>query len=197
MIIEPERGVVEGSVEWFLRAVPQRVLDAVNRRSGALGFLDMTAPVDAKGADGEFQELAVPVYAPSKVPAGFCSRYTRLAAQDLFGIPFASADAWNLRYHEEVVGDVNGKSLSELARDQVMVPGDQVTLHYPASSYNGRSDEQGNELRYSHTSMFLGLDESDEPLVAHKFVDRTRVDTPAELAELDLTPIEVIRAKNL
>jgi hypothetical protein len=140
-----------------------------------------------KGKEPNFN---APVYSESDVPANYCSRYVRYAGEYLFGEKIAEADAWNLRYHGEVI-PINGKSLDQLADEGVLQPGDVIGMSYPRSSHRKDNDETGHRVKYTHVGIYLG--KKEHALVAEKFGKKTILQDESGEKARGVTPYEIIR----
>ena len=134
-----------------------------------------------------------PVYSDSEVPANMCSRYARLAAQDMFGISYPSADAWDIRDSPKVseIPLNNGqKSLVSLAVKDILKPGMLIGVYNPKSAYNARAKEDG--AGYTHIMLYIGQ-ENGEFYFADKFGKKTRTKVSlTNMVESGLEPREVL-----
>ena len=133
-----------------------------------------------------------PVYDEYKVPAGYCARYVRYAARDLFGVEYPSADAWKLRDADGIDEiKVSNDNLENLANKDRLKPGMLVGVYNPKSKYN--SNEEVKKVGYSHVVLFLGKDKDGRLWFADKFGSKTRKKTIEDLKkENGLVPVEVL-----
>ena len=114
-----------------------------------------------------------PIYSDSKVPANMCSRYVRLAAEDLFGLKYPNVDAWDIRDDSRVREiEIDAENtLEKLAGQGKLKPGMLVGVYNPTSKYNARAKEDG--AGYTHVMLYLGQIDG-ELLFADKFGKNTR-----------------------
>ena len=147
-------------------------------------------PIPVKA--GEFKPDGAsigPIYSERDVPSGSCSLYTRLAAENLFKITYAPADAWKIRDLpgiDEIAVD-SKEDLENMAKNGLMKNGDRVGLYYPNSKYNNESRS------YTHVAIYVGM-ENGKLYFADKFGKKTR--TKQSIDELldngNLQPKEIL-----
>jgi len=133
-----------------------------------------------------------PVYSDEQVPANICSRYVRLAAKDLFGIEYPSADAWDIRDDSRVkeIRLDGTNSLEWLIDSGNLKPGMLVGVYNPTSRYNQRASQDG--AGYTHVMLYLGND-GGEPFFADKFGKKTRPKISLkDLNDSGLKPREIL-----
>ncbi len=139
----------------------------------------------------EHGSVKAPVYSSRAVPANMCSRYVRLAAKDLFGIEYPSADAWDIR-DDPFVKEIdleNFDSLRKLVDEDKITPGTVIGFYNPSSKYNSRAQEDG--AGYTHVMLYVGKD-GKEPVLADKFGRETRVLSLEELSRTNIVPKEAM-----
>jgi hypothetical protein len=145
---------------------------------------------------GETKVLQVPVYSLEHVPSGYCSRYARYAANELFDKKYPGMDAWNRRYHDEVVvpiGEIESiEDLPALAEEGRLKPGNIIGLHYPESTHNEDIDEQGNKASYTHVALYLGRNPEKKLLFVHEYKELTEVMDLEKMKERNLGPREIL-----
>lgn len=158
---------------------------------GLAGLVLLATQRDNSPTMKEHGSIKAPVYSSSTVPTNMCSRYVRLAAKDLFGIEYPSADAWDIRddqhVKEIVLGDFN--SLRRLVDEDKITPGMIIGFYNPSSKYNSRAQEDG--AGYTHVMLYVGKDGS-EPVLADKFGKETRVLSLEELSKTKIVPKEAM-----
>ncbi len=137
-----------------------------------------------------------PIYSEDKVPANMCARYVRCAAEELFGIKYPVADAWDIRDDinvEEIKVD-SKNTLENLAKDGSLKEGMIVGFYNPNSKYNARAEEDG--AGYTHVMIYLGKDE-EKLFFADKFGKKTRIKISLdEIIKSGLDAREVMYLKN-
>lgn len=114
-----------------------------------------------------------PVYSDAKVPANMCARYVRCAAEELYGIKYPVADAWNIRDDsnvEEIKVD-SKNTLENLAKNGSLKEGMIVGFYNPKSKYNSIAEKDG--AGYTHVMLYLGKD-GENLIFADKFGNKTR-----------------------
>ena len=85
---------------------------------GSLGY----AAKKTKLLDGKIsvyvngKEINVPVYNRFKLTPGSCSGYVRRAAQDIFDKEYSVSNAWDRRYEDELVYEVNNNVTSRFMK---------------------------------------------------------------------------------
>jgi hypothetical protein len=140
----------------------------------------------------ESKVLDVPVYHKELVPPDYCSRYARLAAEQMFGKKYPKANAWDISKVCSRVANVgNNEELIALAEDGILKPGMIIGLYYPDTEHNNF------EYPYTHVSLFLGLDSRNRPLFAEQFGDATFISEMKDLKRyrareiLDVSPKKI------
>ena len=137
-----------------------------------------------------------PVYSDSRVPTNMCSRYVRIAAEDLFGVKYPSVDAWDIR-DDSRVKEINLDStntLEKLANEGRLKPGMLIGVYNSTSRYNARAKEDG--AGYTHVMLYLGQ-KNGELLFADKFGKSTRPKISLnEIKSKGLQPREVMFIEN-
>lgn len=138
-----------------------------------------------------------PVYSDNVVPANMCSRYVRNAAEDLFGIKYPSADAWDIRDAKNV-NEIAIKSKDDvlnLENQGILRKGMVLGLYNPKSKYNGVAKNDG--AGYTHVAIYLGK-ENGKLYFADKFGKETRSKTSLEdlLSRGKLQPREILFLDN-
>lgn len=133
-----------------------------------------------------------PTYSEGRVPANYCSRYVRLAAEDLFNITYPSTDAWDMRAEPgmRTTPARGANDLSTLADQGILTPGDILGAYNPTSRYNRHPVAQ--KVGYTHVLLYLGR-EGNEFFFADKFGPETRTRISLrELQKKGLKPVEII-----
>ena len=122
-----------------------------------------------------------------------CSAYARRAAKDIFNLTYSKANAWDRVYTDECVSEVRElHSLDELADEGVLNPGMIVGFYNPSSKFKEETDSRGNGVEFTHVALYLGQ-KNGEPLFAHQFGKKTRVDSLDGLARLNIEPRVVLK----
>ncbi|MEK6916075.1 MAG: hypothetical protein AABW89_06050 [Nanoarchaeota archaeon] len=136
------------------------------------------------------------VYPTDIVPANMCSRYARLAAEDIFGIQYPRADAWDIRndLRIEEISVKNKLDLERLENEGRLRPGMLVGFFNPNSKYNGQARDAG--AGYTHVALYLG--EDGDLIFADKFGKNTRqrITIDEILSNGNLEPREVLFNSN-
>ncbi len=138
-----------------------------------------------------------PIYTVSEVPSNYCSRYAKLAAKELYGIDYPSADAWKLRDAENIDEiKLNDKiNLETLVKDGKLKPGMLVGMYYPKSKYNERDEVK--KAGYTHVLVYIGKDKEGKLWFADKFGKNIRKKNLSELKKDNgLIPKEVLYKRN-
>ncbi|NCN99257.1 hypothetical protein COU62_01165 [Candidatus Pacearchaeota archaeon CG10_big_fil_rev_8_21_14_0_10_35_219] len=172
-----------GLVEKALGKLPDKTARRIAFKTPLGRVIDDSRKVYVDG-----RKLDVPVFSNIKVPADYCARYVRLAAEQMFDKNYEVANAWGLGDVNRVVSQFEDSSMWQMADKGILQPGMVVGLEFPGSDYADRG-------RYSHVGLMIGVG-SYGPLVAHKFHEQTRVDSPGEIEGLGLNPVEIIDSKN-
>ena len=153
----------------------------------------MSAPINIR----KDKFMTGPVYSSEEVPSSMCARYLRLSANDLFGLQYPKADAWNIRDDSRVseIPVSSVKDLENLAERGVLKPGMGLGLYNPTSRYNSVAQKDG--AGYTHVAIYLGK-EDGKLCFADKFGKETR--PKIALGELlnrgNLQPREVLYLNN-
>ena len=147
--------------------------------------------VDKDVRNNSFREGLV--YSDSEVPVNMCSRYARLAARDMFGINYPSADAWDIRDDSKVskipLNNSQKEIISLVVRD-ILKPGMLIGVYNPKSAYNARAKEDG--AGYTHVMLYIGQG-NGEFYFADKFGKKTRTKVSlTDVVESGLEPREVL-----
>jgi len=124
-----------------------------------------------------------------------CSQFARMAARDVFGLRYSVCDAWDRRYFDRVAAPIDGKNdreLRDLARSGVLKPGMILGILVPSSGYLDGTDSSGENIRYTHNALFLGVDGSDDLVFAEQFNTGVRMITGQEYYKRGLIPVEVL-----
>lgn len=153
-------------------------------------------PIEVLTQDGaEVVKRSIPAYSEAQLPAGYCSRFVRLAAGDVFGENYAVSHAWDMRYANGDTFPTNSLVLREQVDRGIVTPGMALGLFNPTSKHNGKNDSKGSSRRYTHVALVLGKSLSGQPLFAHEYGPRIQVDTLSSLIEQGLDPREIISPK--
>jgi LysM repeat protein len=127
-----------------------------------------------------------------------CAGYSVLTSRDMFNKNMFYAKAWNLRYKNEIVTQVNGNNrLKQIAEDGTLKPGMIVAFYNPHSEFNNKKDEKGKRVKYTHTAVFAGERNDGKLIFYHQYVDRMEKISLEDLGkEYDCSAREVIDEKN-
>ena len=143
--------------------------------------------------------LRVPVYSLTDVKPLECSRYARLAAEEMFDKKFSATAAWNRRYQDRIAissDEINNDHfLGELVSQGKLKPGMILGVHNPESHYGKELDQTGNRVKYTHNLVYLGVGKEGTPLFANQFVEKTSIVDEYWLMDHELTPVEFLDAK--
>jgi len=147
------------------------------------------------GEEKPFSFRPGPIYSEKQVPPLHCSRYVRLAANDLFGIKYPEDNAWNIRNYQgvsEIV--VNGTPLEELVANGKLKPGMiiGVAINHP-SRYDASAERSG--AGYTHAILYLGMDKNEELCFADQWGTRTRPKISLDDLKRSGTPKEILYIK--
>ncbi|MDP3882119.1 MAG: hypothetical protein Q8Q31_04565 [Nanoarchaeota archaeon] len=153
-----------------------------------------SAPLQVKALDNTGNELVynVPTYNSFKIPPYNCSRYARMAAQDVFGVNYSPGNAWDLKYENDVISEVEGGNLEKFAETRVLEPGMIVGIFNPQSKYLQEPDKNGNPRKYTHIALYLGQDPEGKPLLVHQYGSNIRVETYDSLRKKGLEAREIL-----
>ena len=138
----------------------------------------------------------VPVYGPALVDEKLCSKYVRMAARDMFGKFYAKTHAWNRRYDDRLVTEVEGRSLKELANMEILLPGMIIGIENPSSSMINEIDKQGNKALYTHNALYIGRNRNGEPLFAEQFVFPIIIRTESNMSSDNLRAVEILDSRS-
>ena len=125
--------------------------------------------------------------------SGMCAKYSRLVAKMIFGIKYNRADAWNLRYVNDVVASAdclkNGRQ------------GNLITFFNPLSKYNTKGnknlDIKGNIRNCTHAGLLYDFDKNDEPVIIHQYYSVTEIGLLSDIdKKRGIQAVEIIQAKN-
>ncbi len=138
-------------------------------------FIDFTGksvPIEL-----ESETINVPVYSVvNDLGPGWCSAYARRAAEELFGIKYSFAHAWDRIHKDHVVTTLDSfNSLEDLTKDGAMVQGDLLGVIPPMSPNMRGTDLTGNPKQISHVMLYLGNSPKGEPLFSHRKGFKTHV----------------------
>lgn len=144
-----------------------------------------------KAMEQNSDKIVAPYY--RSVPSGYCSKYAIKASKNLFGKEFVSQDAWNLRYKNKVVDEIDSiGEIKELIIDDKLTPGMIVGVYNPKSNKNRRKDLERHRIKYSHVVVYAGINKEFEPEFIQQYGRRIEKLTLNELIEKGLTPKEII-----
>lgn len=125
--------------------------------------------------------------------SGMCAKYSRLVAEMIFGIKYTPADAWNLKYVNNVIIPMkrleNGKE------------GDIVTFFFPLSKYNTKGnknlDMNGNTRNCTHAGLLYDFRYDGEPIILHQYKSIIEIGLLSEIEkERKIHATEIIRANS-
>ena len=170
--------------------------------SSAVGIARKTTLFDSYGTiavqvrDGKStKELRVPLYNPIKVPPGHCTKYGRMVAYELFGKDFPPGDAWDRKYTDTVVAQLDkNDSLEELARKGILQQGMLVGVYNPHTSRTAQEDKFGKPADITHVVEYLGMTPEGRAVVAEQYGFTRHIRTEAEMREQGLTPLYIFDA---
>ena len=96
---------------------------------------------------------------------GYCAGYATRAVEKLFGLKYNKADAWDLRYKNDVLWpkDSNGDY------SEYLKLGCLIGMFFPRSSYLDEHDSKDHERKYTHIAVFVGFDHEGHPMILHNF----------------------------
>ena len=98
-----------------------------------------------------------------------CSRYARLFAKEHFGIRYASAHAWDRKYVDRIVCEVDSnKKLIDYIKSGLVSPGMMIGVYNPDSKWNDELDSRGNKIVSSHVLLYLG-ENGGSPIFTDQF----------------------------
>lgn len=134
----------------------------------------------------------IPIYSADQVPPNYCSRYVRLASEQLFGVSYAAANAWDLdNYHPRTVSFSSGsgsyaQQLYDAYQSGAIRQGDALRLNSMGSrwGYTGSS----------HVAVVLGITPGGDVQIAHQFGSTYHSETVGSLmARSSYYPVDVLR----
>ncbi len=159
-----------------------------------LKFLDLSPQeVNVLNSDGEIKKLQVPRYGVLRVPEGYCARYARMAAFDLFGLNYTPGHAWDLAHVNYSVKHLHRDRLEDLARRNVLQQGMIIGMHNSESDYAEGLDCLGNKRKYTPIALYLGTEpETQRTLFADQFEENIEVYNSFKMYEDGLEPREII-----
>ncbi len=160
-----------------------------------IGLKDIRISVEVI-ENGAPRILNVPFYSFIALLPCKCSAYVRMSAQELFGKNYSFSNAWDRRYNDRLVAEVDGKFLEEFVDEGELQPGMAVGMYNPLSIYKNRIDQRGELVRYTHLALFLGLGRTHKPIFAEQFELRTIIRDERALREAGLQPIEIIDSRS-
>jgi hypothetical protein len=123
-----------------------------------------------------------------------CARYTRLQAKNLFNLEFPANNAWDLIYFTEIVENLN--SLEDLKNSKKLKPGNVILCYNPLSNFNGKKDIKGNEIKFTHTLLYLGEDFNEEKIFIHQYINEQVIINLEEISGYKLIPKYILKPKN-
>ena len=147
-------------------------------------------------SNGKINQIEVPYYPLTLVGLFECAKYVRLAAKQIFGKHFARCNAWDRRYEDAVVAEINGTALGDLQRQRILQQGMVVGFYNPESHYKNHRDIKGKPIRYSHNALFVGLSSRGRLLFAHQYGAETRLQDVNSILRQGLEPIEILDARS-
>ena len=122
-----------------------------------------------------------------------CAKYSRLMAERVFGIKYTSANAWDLKYVNNIVVPEN--NFNNIRR------GDIITFFSVESVYNTRGNEnldsKGNARNCTHAGMVYDIDIEGRPVVVHQYVSDLEVGFLQDIEkDKRIQAVEIIRASS-
>ena len=177
------------SANIFLRECPSNSLENAVEQSVSDEDIESSPEPPVRNTENGIPEA--PIYDSDEIPSGYCSRYVRFAARDLFDKQYPAANAWDIRDNSNVVvRRINDDGLPELVDKGELKPGDLVGMHNPKSMRNYLRGVK--EAGYTHVLLYLGANEEGLHF-AHQFGSKMERKTLRKLQEdYSLKPIEVI-----
>lgn len=140
-------------------------------------------------------EIKAPQY---NTPRDYCSRYARIAAENIFGKKYSWEDAWNLRYKDKIAHHFNeNDSFKELITNNILRPGMLVGVKQPdnKTSHENDKDLEGNKVKYTHIILYAGLNDSGEPEFLHQYGRKKEKINEKDFEKFGFTPKEIITTK--
>lgn len=139
----------------------------------------------------------LPEFDRKTLPAEYCSRFVKLAGEQLFGKRYATAHAWERKYKDARVAHLDEWTLRECVDEGTLQPGMAVGLFCGTSSHNGKLDSRGVPRTYTHVGLFIGNDRgTGEPVIMHQWKGDIICTRESELPGLSLQAIEILDEAN-
>ncbi len=193
-----KRKVLRGLTATSLALLAVTMLGSTNIVSKKKDILD-GEPIHVTAFDNSDKRVdySIPTYNSLKLPPNNCARYVTMAAHDVFGLNYIRGNAWDLRYDNRIVSSVEKGNLERLASEKTIQPGMTVGIFNPSSRYLKSPDKNGNQKKYTHVVLYLGRDSHGEPLLAHQYGVRVRVETYGSLRKKGLEAREILAPKKI
>ncbi len=140
-------------------------------------------------------EIQAPQY---NTPRDYCSRYARFAAKDLFEKEYAWDHAWNLRYKDKIVHEIQeNDTFKDLITKNILNPGMIVGIKQPdyRTSHENTRDLKGEKAKYTHVILYAGLNDNGQPEFLHQYGWKKEKITQEDFKKYKFTPIEILTTK--
>jgi len=140
-------------------------------------------------------EINAPQY---NTPKEYCSRYARVAAENLFGKKYSWDDAWNLRYKDKIEHYFREEdSFKELITNNILRQGMLVGIKQPdnKTSHENDKDLEGNKVKYTHIILYAGLNDNGEAEFLHQYGRKKEKISEKDFEKYGFTPKEIIAPK--
>lgn len=122
-----------------------------------------------------------------------CAEYAVRAAKDLYRKEFVSSNAFNLRYCNKVISEIeNPNQIYQLIDNGILKPGMIVGTTNPNSPYRNAADQSGQKAEYTHVVVYVGKNKDQEPEFIHQRESTIENVTLTQLLNMRLTPVEVL-----
>ena len=112
-----------------------------------------------------------------------------MVAYDLFGKDFPPGDAWDRKYTDTVVAQLDkNDSLEELARKGILQQGMLVGVYNQYTSRTSQKDKFGKPADITHVVEYLGMNPEGQAVVAEQYGFMRHIRTESEMREHGLAP---------
>jgi len=123
-----------------------------------------------------------------------CAKYARLSAEQLSGVEYQPANAWDLGSRNQIIEQSRGDKVLDvyaLEEEGKLEEGKSIVIFYnPGSGYN-RIGRIG-----THAAIYLGTNDKDEIIFAHQYGKTQGKVTLKSLKDKGLEPKQLISPKN-
>jgi len=116
----------------------------------------------------------------------FCARYSRIGAEEFFGLKYHWCSVWCREFVEDVIWKAskrlksNNDYLEKLEEEGKLKPGMIVGVYYPNSKYNGKKWDCWDKeviIKYTHNLLYLGKNYNGELVFAEYIYREPRIRT--------------------